>query len=85
MNLDSHSDLKRRSRPESSGHEIVHQNEEKSRDEHCRAADTPASPLGVPILDSPWVVGTGRAAVLGGIICILVCVNDDPVSPFKPQ
>lgn len=85
VNLDSHSDLKRRSRPESSGHEIVHQSEEKSRDEHCGAGDIPASPLPTPILDSPWVVGSSGAAVLGGIICVLVCVNDDPVSPSKFQ
>ncbi len=83
VNLDSRSDLKRANRPESSGHEIVHQSEEKSRDEHCGAGNIRTSPVETagPILNSPWVVGTASAVIVGGVVCVLVCLDKNPVSP----
>lgn len=67
---------------------IVHEGEQKSREERCGAADikTPGggvSGLGA-FMNSPWAVGGGIVGV-GAILCLgLFCRNDDPMSPTKP-
>ena len=64
---------------------IVHEGEQKTRDEHCGAGFVPAQPevMG-PILNSPYAIGTGVAAI-GVIMCLGVfCQNGNPVSPKKP-
>lgn len=89
VKLDSQSDgIKRATRQESSIHEIVHESEQKSREEHCGAGDprtSAMSPMRIPVLNSPYVVGGAAAGVIGGTLCILLCSNDDPVSPWSPS
>jgi hypothetical protein len=89
VKLDSHSgNLKRASQKEWSSQEIVHQGEQKSREEHCGAGDLRTSAVGpasAPILNSPWVVAPASAIVIGGTACILFCFNDDPASPSSPS
>lgn len=87
VNLDSGSRPKRAGRPESFEQVVVHQGEEKSREEHCGAVDihTVRGGAGGGILNSPWVVGTAGVAIVGGTICVLVCLNPEPVSPSKPN
>ncbi len=67
---------------------IVHETEKKTREDKCGAGyvkePTPAvAPVLGPILDSPWAVGTGAAAI-GVITCWALCKNDDPISPHSP-
>jgi hypothetical protein len=67
---------------------IVHQGEQKSREEKCGAADvrTPAGAIsGVgAFMNSPWAIGAGVIGV-GAVLCLgLFCRNDDPMSPTKP-
>lgn len=89
VNLDSHSgSIKRASLQKSSTPEIVHQGEQKSREEHCGAGDprNSAAPAGATggILSSPYAVGTGFA-VVGVITCWALCRSDDPPSPSSPS
>jgi hypothetical protein len=61
---------------------IVHESERKSREEKCGAAYTLTT--GGAILNSPWAIGAGIAAV-GFMTCLgLICRNGDPMSPTKP-
>lgn len=77
VNLDSHSgNLKKTSQRELSDHTVVHEHEQKSREEHCGAGAT---------LNSPYAVGAGAAVVTGGALCILLCFDDDPPSPASPS
>jgi hypothetical protein len=86
VNLDSHSSkLKRASQAETSGHDVVHQSQQKSRDEHCGAADLRPDGITSPILDSPWVVAPAAAVVVGGTLCVLLCFDDEPPSPSSPS
>jgi hypothetical protein len=63
---------------------IVRETEQKTRDEHCAAADTShMTGTALPILSSPWAVGAGAAVVGAGIIWVLKH-NDDPISPATP-
>lgn len=64
----------------------VHAGEQITRDERCSATAKPAMRAGVTgaILTNPWVVGGAGAAVTIGLICVAVCRNDDPISPYKP-
>jgi hypothetical protein len=86
VKLDSYpGNLKRASQKEWSSQEIVHQGEQKSREEHCGAGDLPHGDLRPGILNSPWVVAPASAVVIGGTACILLCFNDDPASPWSPS
>lgn len=85
VKLDSNSTkLKRANQQESSSHEIVHQGEQQSRDEHCGAGD-PRTSASKPILNSPYAVGGAGAGIIGGTLCILLCFDDEPVSPSSPS
>jgi hypothetical protein len=85
VNLDSNfGHLKRASQSESSGHEIVHQNEQKSREEHCGTGDLRNSAEG-PLLNSPYAVATGAGVISVGILCILLCFSNKPPSPCSPS
>jgi hypothetical protein len=65
--------------------DIVHEGEQKSREEKCAGAAIKAQRVpGVGgVLNSPWAVmiGGGAAAVL---TCWSLCRDDDPISPSKP-
>jgi len=65
---------------------IVRESEQKSRDERC-AADARqkgTTPGTGAILNSPWALGAGAAAVGAGMIWVLKH-NDDPISPATPN
>jgi hypothetical protein len=86
VNLDSRSDrLKRARQPESSDHGVVHQGEQKSRDEHCGGGGVYSTPVGATggILNSPYALGAGAAAVIG-LTCWALCRSDNPASPSIP-
>jgi hypothetical protein len=88
VKLESHSgSIKKTSQRELSDHTIVHEHEQKSREEHCGAADlrNPAVPGATGgILNSPYAVGT--AAIIAGVItCWSLCRSDDPASPSSPS
>jgi hypothetical protein len=88
VKLDSRSgNIKRASKQASSNQEIVHQGEQKSREEHCGAGDlrTAVSPASPGILNSPGAVASAAATVVGGTVCVLFCFNDDPASPSSPS
>jgi hypothetical protein len=70
--------------PEKSNREIVHESEQKSREEKCAAADVRAPGIN-PILNSPEAIIAGAAAVVA-LTCWALCdMNNNPVSPVKPK
>lgn len=78
--------LQHASQPKSSTRTIVHETEQKSREEKCGGADLKQSPLGDAspgILNTPYAVGAGVAVVVG-LTCWALCRSDDPLSPSKP-
>lgn len=88
VNLDSRSGrLKRTRQPESSDHAVVHQGEQKSREEHCGAAGVYPTPVDATggILNSPYAIAGAGSLVIAGTMCILLCVNDDAASPSSPS
>jgi ferric-dicitrate binding protein FerR (iron transport regulator) len=87
VNLDSRStNLKRTSQPESSGHTVVHQGEQKSREEHCGGADIQTTAGATEGIMNSWgAVAAGGAVVVGGTLCILLCFNNAPASPCSPS
>ena len=71
--------------PSHSGREIVRESEQKSREETCGGAYIKAngvSGLG-PMLNSPWAIGAGAAAI-GGLTVWVLVKDDDPISPSCP-
>jgi hypothetical protein len=72
----------RRSKRSESSDAIVHEGEQATREEKCGGAARP--PAKGPILNSPLAVSLGSGAILGTVICIIFCFNDEPVSPYKP-
>jgi len=63
----------------------VHLGEQVTREERCGADAKLAQPLDATgaILNSPWAIGAGTAAI-GLLTCWALCRGDDPVSPSKP-
>lgn len=74
----------KQSKKEALADEIVHQGEQKSRDEHCGAAEKPSDAIDAKaaILNSTWAKIAGGTAI--ALTCILICRSDDPISPDKP-
>ena len=69
---------------EHSNRTIVHEGEQKTRDEHCAAGMPWPGDATKPILDSPYAIGAGAVAI-GVIMCLGVfCQNGNPASPSKP-
>jgi len=65
---------------------IVHEGEQKSREEKCGAADLKESGRLAgrgAIMNSPWAKGAGLVGI--GLTCWLICRGDDPISPTKPK
>ncbi len=78
--------VKEAAQNEHSNRTIVHEGEQKTRDEHCAAGVIPpAQPEVVgPLLNSPYAIGAGAVAI-GAIMCLGVfCQNGNPASPSKP-
>ena len=63
----------------------VHLGEQVTREERCGADAKLARPLAAngAILNSPWAIGAGMAAI-SLLTCWALCRGDDPVSPSKP-
>jgi hypothetical protein len=63
----------------------VHPGKPVTREERCPAAAKPAQALAAngAILNSPWAVGAGVAAI-GVLTCWALCRGDEPISPSKP-
>ncbi|HUA16645.1 MAG TPA: hypothetical protein VMG31_15225 [Verrucomicrobiae bacterium] len=84
--IDSRTNARSEKEASASNRAIVHQGEQKSRQEKCGAAEikpyTPQPALGA-ILNSPWAVATGAAAI-GVLACWSLCRGDDPISPKSP-
>ena len=67
-----------------SGREVIHQGEQKSRDEKCTHSPVKPALSGIgPILDSPWAIGTGTAAIIA-LTCFALCQSSQPLSPKDP-
>ena len=84
--LDSGSgNLKQARQSSQSSRSIVHEGEQKSRDEKCAGEEKrePQVPGIGAALNSPWAVGIGTG-IVGLIACLGLCHNDDPLSPEKP-
>jgi hypothetical protein len=70
--------------PDQRDRTIVHEGEQKSREERCAGAYLPSNVSGAgAILNSPWTIGVA-AAVVGTVACLGLCHGDDPLSPHKP-
>ena len=65
---------------------IVHEGEQKSRDEKCAAADVNDDRLAGrgAIMNSPWAKGAATAGI-GGLVCWALCQSDNPLSPSDPS
>jgi len=75
-------DVKKSSKSE---REIVHEGEQKSREERCAVAPVKGqSTPGIgPILNSPFAKIAATGVVLG-LTCWALCTTDNPASPAKP-
>jgi hypothetical protein len=63
---------------------IVREGHETTRDEHCGAAVKPTDRVAADgaILNSVWAKGAGLTGI--GLLCVLLCHGDDPMSPSRP-
>jgi hypothetical protein len=64
---------------------IVHEGEQKSREEKCAGAYMQSQPVqGVgAVMNSPYMIWAATGAA-GAIACFGLCHDDDPLSPHKP-
>jgi hypothetical protein len=63
---------------------VVHAGEQISRTEKCAAGAFPAPAAGKSVLNSPWFIAGGAAAI-AGVVCWAVCFpSSAPVSPKGP-
>lgn len=85
--IDAHSGKEQEAKePSRSNRTIVREGEQKSREEKCGAAPFKESGRVAArgaIMNSPYVKWTA-VGVIGGIACLGLCHDDDPVSPTKP-
>jgi hypothetical protein len=63
---------------------IVREGHESTRDEHCGAAAKATDGVAAKgaIFNSVWAKGAGLGGI--GLLCILLCRSDDPISPSWP-
>jgi hypothetical protein len=75
----------RQSKQAASSDMIVHQGEQKTREERCGVAARPSEVVSADgaILNNIWARGAGIAAI-GALTCWALCRGDEPVSPSKP-
>lgn len=85
--LDAHSkNVEPEKVPAQRDRNIVHEGEQKSRDEKCAAAYTPEQPAaGVGAAMNSLYTRLAAGAALGALICLGICHNDDPISPSRPK
>jgi len=85
--IDERSNKVQDAKREEKSRSIVHETEQKTRDEKCGAAAYQAKgalPGPSAILNSRWAQIGGIAAV-GVITCWALCRHEDPISPAVPQ
>lgn len=64
---------------------LVHEGEQKSREENCGGGyQRPSVPGLGAALNSPWAIGAAAVGI-GAFACLGLCHDDDPVSPSKPN
>jgi hypothetical protein len=76
-----------RTKQSSSSDSIVHEGEEKTRSEHCGGGfirPVTGTSMNVGWLDTAAAKFGAGVIVIGVTACILLCFNDDPISPWKP-
>jgi hypothetical protein len=85
VNIDTRSSNPKQAKQGANVRVTVSEGEQKSREENCSAYSRSAGAAAGTgaILNSPWVIGTGAAAV-GAIACFGLCHKDDPISPTTP-
>jgi hypothetical protein len=71
------------SKPTGASPETLREGQQSARTEKCDAQET-RSPGAPPILNSPWVIGTGIAAI-GVLTCWSLCRTSPPLSPTEPN
>ena len=84
--IESRSSKPEQARQSEHGRSIVHEGEQKSREEKCGAAapETSGSIAGKgAIMNSPYAKWTA-VGIVGFLLCWGVCHGDDPISPAYP-
>ncbi len=83
--IDAHSKNLENAKEQERNRSIVHEGEQKSRDEKCAGAYdlSEAAPGIAPWLNSPEAVAIGSAIVVG-ITCYALCRGSNPISPSRP-
>jgi hypothetical protein len=85
VNIDSRGGNARAIKTGNSGRVTVREGEQKSREEKCGAADFKESiAANGAYLNSPFVK-IAAGAIVAGTLCLVLCFNDDPISPSKPS
>jgi hypothetical protein len=76
----------RLAKKDTSSDAIVREGEQSTRSEKCGAAiKTPAAIDGkIATLDANWAKAAGAGVIVVITLCVLFCVGDNPVSPWKP-
>ena len=71
-------------KPDDSHDDIVHEGQQRTRDEHCGVAAKPTDGVAAngAILNSAWAKGAAFGGI--GLLCIILCRGDDPISPMTP-
>ena len=82
--IDAHSKNTQSTKEREKNRSIVHEGDQKSREEKCGGGYSPNAAATGRLLNSPYAVG-GAAAGIAAIACMGLCHNDDPISPAKPQ
>ena len=85
VNIDSRSPKLPAARASGGQRATVHEGEQQTRDEHCGPGPKSSDPIAAKaaILNSPLAVGTALGGIIVGV-CLVICHNDDPISPHAP-
>lgn len=72
-------------KPSSSTHDLVRESEQKSREEKCGGAYLKADARpGIGAWMNSTTAKIIGGVIVGGVACIGLCRDDDPISPHKP-
>jgi hypothetical protein len=85
VNLESRSSNPGQMKQSSSSRVTVREGEQKSREEKCGAADVKSGIAGRgALLNSPYLQWTAGGVITAGTLCLLLCFNNQPLSPSDP-
>jgi hypothetical protein len=86
VNIESRSSNPVKVKQSSSWRVTVREGEQKSREEKCGDADAKSGIAGRgPILNSPYLDWPAAGAITAGTLCLLLCFNNQPLSPSSPS